>query len=176
MSAAKGKLDLAERHQLFLLALQQRDRDAAMRQVEIILTEYPQLTGKYCAMTASMLAQQGQFDLAVRLYGDALTFDPEDTLARLYLGIALQRLGREGEARAQWAEIARRHPERPEARLQLALTRVLDGDRAGAEDAVNALIATLPPDNPLLRDARLVFALLRAAHHGGTDPALTSAT
>jgi Tfp pilus assembly protein PilF len=70
--------------------LANKDRDGAMRQIEEILKEAPAMTGKYCALAASLLQQNGQLDLAVRLYQDAIAFDPDDTAARLYLGIALQ--------------------------------------------------------------------------------------
>ncbi|MEI7432112.1 MAG: hypothetical protein WCL27_16825 [Betaproteobacteria bacterium] len=67
---SEGRLSpaLVERHAAFLQALSLQDREGAMRQVEAILAEAPALTGKYCALAASLLQQQGQLDLAVRLY------------------------------------------------------------------------------------------------------------
>lgn len=131
-----------------------------MHQVQAILTERPGMTGKYCALAASLLQQQGQLDLAVRLYEDAIAFDPDDTAARYYLGIALQPLGRENEARQQWAEIARRRPHSPEAQLQSGLVQVLDNDREGARKTIAALLATLPDDSTWRTDAARILAVM----------------
>lgn len=91
MGPDRAKLDLQECHALLLLKLQQRDGEGAKRMLEQIISRWPELTGKYCGLIASILAEQGQLAEAVPLYRDAIRFDATDTLARLYLGIALQK-------------------------------------------------------------------------------------
>ncbi len=91
-------LELNECHALLLNTLAQRDGEQAMRMLTQIVERWPDFTGKYCGLIGSILYQQGQLDVAARLYRDAVEFDPEDVTARLHLGIVLQRLGCPAEA------------------------------------------------------------------------------
>jgi YaiO family outer membrane protein len=88
-----------------------------------------------------------------RLAGDApdaitqlqalLTQEPDDTDARLQLGLALRAAGRDTEAEAELREVLRQAPDYKDARVALADLQFARGDVAGAK-------ATLGPE--LMRD------------------------
>lgn len=153
-------LDLAECHALLLRCLEQRNGDGAKDWLTRITGRWPELTGKYCGLMASLLAAQGQLEPAVRLYQDAVEFDPADTLARYYLGVALQKLGKTGPAKEHWSWIAEHYPERPEAFFQNALVAITNGDTATAERIAKEAATRLPADHALQRDAALLLNLL----------------
>lgn len=153
-------LDLHECHAFLLRCLQQRDGDGAKRWLARITGRWPELTGKYCGLIASTLAAQGQLEPAVRLYQDAVEFDPADTLARYYLGVALQKLGQTDTAKEHWAWIAEHYPERPEAFFQNALVAITKGDTAAAERIAKEAVTCLPADHALQRDAALLLNLI----------------
>jgi Flp pilus assembly protein TadD len=172
-SKTGARRHLSHRHEEFLRALARKDGEEAMRQLKETLNERPDLGGKYCGVVASLLAQQGQLEMAVRLYRDAIEFDPHDTLARLYLGIALQKLGRLQEANEEWEWIGANHPERPEAALQLALAHLANGDWQAGESAISAAMEQIPSGHVLRTDANLVFRMVQLVKAKDPAPAAT---
>jgi YaiO family outer membrane protein len=72
-----------------------------------------------------------------------LAQEPDDTDARLQLGLALRAAGRDTEAEAEFREVLRRAPDYKDARVELADLQFARGDAAGAK-------ATLGPE--LMRD------------------------
>ena len=162
-------LELNECHALLLNALAQREGEQAMRMLTQIVERWPELTGKYCGLIGSILYQQGQLDVAARLYRDAVEFDSEDVTARLHLGIVLQRLSRPVEAGVQWAYIAQHHPEQPEAFFQRALAAFFDQKYVLAEQAAQETLSLLTPSHALFEEAHKVISLAQAARRASGE-------
>jgi tetratricopeptide (TPR) repeat protein len=160
-----ARRDVLNQHEDFLRAIALKDGEEAMRQLRETLNEHPQLTGKYCGVVACILAQQGQLEVAARLYRDAIEFDPHDTLARLYRGMALLKLGKAPEAKQEWAWIGEHHPERAEAALQVALAHLADGNWQSGESAIHAALERIPLGHVLRADANLVLRTVQLARN-----------
>lgn len=101
-------------------------RDEARAEYDALLRLVPDdpaaLTGQ-----AAFLAEQGDLTGAERGLRRALTLQPDDVTARFNLAEVLARLGRGGEARAEWQRVLA-HPQATPA-LQAAARRALAGGR-----------------------------------------------
>lgn len=157
-----ASLDLEESHFLLLRILDSGTAEKAMKLLKSIVEQWPEFTGKYCGLLASRLAQRGDMEAAVLLYRDAVDFDPEDTLARFFLGVVLRSQGNIEESNQHWRYIEQHHPEKPESFLQSALVNLYDKNIPDARKSIRSARALITEKDPLWRDTQLVAQAIDA--------------
>lgn len=108
----------------------------------------------------SQLMQQGRFEEAAALFGEAVAADPQNMEARLNLGAALIQSGRVEPAREALAAVLEREPANAKALFNLGM---LEAGREDAEAAEALLRRSVEadPQNPRARQA--LAGLLRQA-------------
>ena len=82
-----------------------------------------------------MLFDRGESDEAIKLLGKALAIQSDQPITRYNLGLVLYRQGRSAEARQQWSELLRLHPENTDALNQLAWVLATDPEASIRDDA-----------------------------------------
>jgi hypothetical protein len=114
------------------------------------------------ALLGRWLYELGRDDEAVAVLEGALAADPGSAESRLVMGLALKRQGRLAEAERQFQmAAAQERALAGEALLLAGLTRLAQGDEAGAQALLRQVIA-LDPDADAGRSARLVLEGARA--------------
>ena len=89
---------------------------------------------------AAELLNQGQMDLAIETYANALRLDPGHTPARQALTTLLLRRGRMAEAQSLLRDGLRVAPANSSWAMLLARLQVESGDRAGATETLDAVL------------------------------------
>lgn len=142
------KPDLADAHQIRLLALIQAERldeaIAAGRQAMAAVPRDPR-TGP---MLANLIADRGDVEGGRAVAAEALRHNPDDFACLHELGNMEKRLNRWSVAEALYARAAARMPERPEGHFSVACCHLVDGRFAEARAGFDRAIAADPAYEP----------------------------
>lgn len=129
----------------------------AIETLTLLTTRWPRFAPEASLLLGRLLYESGDAERAVPALEQALALDPDVAPAHLFLGLALQSLGRRDEAETQFRVASELSPElRSEARVLEGLSRIGRGDRVGGD----ALLASTIDDDPhgeSARSARLVL-------------------
>ncbi|MGH9666241.1 MAG: tetratricopeptide repeat protein, partial [Bryobacteraceae bacterium] len=116
MQAASGQWEAAAGEFREVVAERPDDTKAWQHLVEVL------------ALWGDDLAKSGQYEAAAARYREALAYHKADPGLHMGLGAVLARLGKLGEAQAQFEEALRLDPNFEQARQALATVRKLAGE------------------------------------------------
>ncbi len=142
--------------------VEQRAYHLALKASLALLQEYPYLALPY-AYAAGALAAQGRLDEAVDYYGAANDLE-ESASIHFRLGILYQRKRQLELAEEHFERATFLDPEAPEFQVQLARNHVLQGNWAGANEAVQALLELDPAHESGLALQRLLASRSKASN------------
>jgi len=118
--------------------LAKQSRDAARVQFEEAVKLRPDYAQPRL-MLAQMMMQNGEWDKAIQMSGDALKYDPTNVSARLIQTRALIGKGDTGRAREELKQTMHAWPDLPEAKLQNAALDLQDRNYKTAEETFRKL-------------------------------------
>lgn len=96
------------------------------------------------ALQAEIEMAEGNLAAAVKTSAFAVSLSPTSASARYIHGVALQRIGRFGTAKAQWNAALDLDPDHYPSRLALAERNLLEGDAVTAEQHVTQVVREEP--------------------------------
>jgi Flp pilus assembly protein TadD len=133
--------------QIRLAQLQlERDPQQAADTFRRVLVRHPGEAAAWSGLGVASLAQ-GRLEESRAAFAEAASQAPESALAHAGEAAALDLLGRPEEARAALARARERHPEEAWLLNNLAVSRLLARDWAGAEAGLRSVLALDPHDH-----------------------------
>ena len=141
--------------------LREGDRDAAIAELERVITEQPENEYAHHFLGAAHY-EAGNFMKAMKAYLRAIELAPEYTGAMVGLGHTLRMLGRLDDAIKSGREVLRHegHKEDPDALWLLALAYYARGDEALARTSIERFLETRP-EAELALEAQGLLQVLR---------------
>lgn len=149
-------------------------RDEALDQLRRAVARRPPYIPAFVEL-AFQLRKAGQFDEAMTIAEDGLTFEPQSVDLQLALGYALAERNERTRAHAVFTTVHAAEPMNHDGLLALAATVIWDGDYERAADLYRRALAIKPLDETRIRLGKCLLelrqreeaeALLRTAAHG----------